>query len=298
MRLAQSEAERFYQIWFPLLYYVNEQRHLVDQLPSTPGKASVEPSAILGLRDALWEDDSVREAFIAENPAKLSPADLDLVASWKYRVAGQFFIIRYLKKHTVFLRVEEPARAYGVLGLVSSIEEIIGPYLPVYVKAVLLPFEGKIIYDSLLSPYNVTFGGGYRSDLNNSYRRVQEHEGIITTLVPDNVADPGDVRKAIRSGNNKILLAFQKELGQAGLSPKMMEQHRDTMATFAQTHLLAADRPRGLLDLTIDDMQTYLDSTNTANPVSFKRFVQFLRNTERMGYEQATALLEALKDRR
>jgi hypothetical protein len=144
----------------------------------------------------------------------------------------------------------------------------------------------------------VTFGGGYRSDLNNIYRRVQEREGIITTLVPDDVADPGDVRKAIQSRNNKILLAFQKELGQSGLSPKMMEQHRDTMATFAQVYLLAEDPPRGLLDLTIDDMQTYLDSTKRANPVSFKRFVQFLRNTERMGYEQAASLLEALKYRR
>ncbi len=281
-----------------MLYYVNEQRHLADQIPSTLGKGSVEPSAFIGLRDALWADDSLREAFIAENPAKLAQADLDLVASWKYRVAGQFFVIRHLKKYTVFLSGDGPARAYAVLGLVSSIEEIIGPYLPIYVKAVLLPFEGKIIYDSLLSPYNVTFGGGYRSDLNNSYRRVQEHEGIITTLVPIDVADPSDVRKAIQSRNNKILLAFQKELGQSGLSPKMIEQHRDTMATFAQVYLLAEDPPRGLLDLTIDDMQTYLDSAKKANPVSFKRFVQFLRNTERMGYEQAASLLKALKDRR
>lgn len=30
MHLPPQEADRFYRIWFPLLTYVNEQRHLVD----------------------------------------------------------------------------------------------------------------------------------------------------------------------------------------------------------------------------------------------------------------------------
>ena len=240
----------------------------------------------------------MREAFIAENPAQFSPVDLALVASWKYRVAGDFFVICYLKKYTVFLLGGKPIRAYAVLGLVSPIEDIIGPYLPIYIKAVLLPFEGKIIYDSLLAPYNISFGGGYRRDLSANYRYVQEHEGIITALTPDDQPDFDELSKGVQARNKKILLAFQKELGQAGLSPKMMEQHRDTIATFAQNYLLDEDPPRGLLDLTIDDVKTYLDSTKKANPVSFKRFVQFLRNTERMDYELAESILEEIKHRR
>ena len=298
MHLLPHEVERFYRIWFPLLYYVNQQRHLVDYFPSTWGKASVEPSAAVTLRDALWADDSLREAFISENPANLSPLDLALVASWKYRVAGDFFVLRHLKKYTVFLLGGKSVHAYAVLGLVSPIKEIIGPYLPVYLKAVLLPFEGKIIYDSLLAPYNISFGGGYRRDLNPNYRYAQEHEGIITTLAPDDQADPDDLRKGVQARNKKILLAFQKELGQSGLSPKMMEQHRNTIARFAQEYLLDEDPPRGLLDMTIDDVITYLDSVKNASPVSFKRFVQFLRNTERMDYELAESILERFKHRR
>jgi hypothetical protein len=126
----------------------------------------------------------------------------------------------------------KPIRAYGVLGLVSPIDDTIGPYLPIYIKAVLLLFEGKFIYDSLLAPYNITFGGGYRRDLNANYRYVQEHEGIITTLTPDNQVESADLRKGVETRNKKILLAFQKELGQAGLSPKMMEQHRNVITTF------------------------------------------------------------------
>ena len=87
-------------------------------------------------------------------------------------MSGKFFIFRYLKKFTIFLSTTDPVRAYGVLGLVSEIEEIIGPYLPVYVEAVLLPFDDRIIYDSVLLPYNVSFGSGIQRELAQSYRDI------------------------------------------------------------------------------------------------------------------------------
>ena len=136
------------------------------------------------VRKVLWESDAIREGFIAENPAKLSDTDLNLASSWQYRVAGRFFIFRHLKKFTVFLSQENPPQAYGVLGLASPIREIVPWPVPVLVDAVLLPFEDKIIYDSLLSPYSVSFGGGIRRGLNDDYRRVQEQGGVITTLQP------------------------------------------------------------------------------------------------------------------
>jgi hypothetical protein len=68
-------------------------------------------------------------------------------------VAGRFFILRHLKKYSVFLAEEQPPKAYGVLGLVSPIQEIISSWaLPVLVQAVLLPFESKIIVRQPVSP--------------------------------------------------------------------------------------------------------------------------------------------------
>ena len=49
MHLPAHDVERFYRIWFPLLYYVNQQRHLVEYFPSTWGKGNVEPSAAVML---------------------------------------------------------------------------------------------------------------------------------------------------------------------------------------------------------------------------------------------------------
>ena len=188
MRLPPQETERFYRIWFALLHYVNRELHVVPAFPDAPGKEDVSVEVTLKVRDALWATDALRERFIIGNPAQLSGADLALVASWQYRLAGAFYIFRSLQHSTIFLSETTPAHAYGVLGLVSSIEETVPLPLPVYMQAVLLPFEHHIIYDSLLTSYNVLFGSGYRQDLQELYRNIQEREGIITSLLPEDQA--------------------------------------------------------------------------------------------------------------
>lgn len=293
MHLSSNEVERFYNIWFPLLHYVNQHRELVPSFPQQWRDANVHPEVAMPLREALWEDDSLREAFMAENPTNLSQDDLALVDSWQHRVSSEFFIFRYLKKHTVFISGESPARGYGVLGLTSPIEDIFGPRLPILVKAVLLPFEDRITYDSLLSSYPVSFGGGYRSSLKDTYRDIQERSGIITALLPGGEGD--DLERA-QASNKKVLTAFQKALGKSGLSPKKMQEHKGNLADFANDFLLKQEPPGLLLDLTPQDIEAYQEARHgKVNRVSFKRFVWFLRDTERMYWDEAEELLEYLK---
>lgn len=64
----------------------------------------------------------------------------------------------------------------------TTFEEIVGPYLPVMVDAVLLPFNDKIIYDSIFSAYSITFGGGIKRRLNDAYQEAKSRFGIITSL--------------------------------------------------------------------------------------------------------------------
>jgi hypothetical protein len=295
--LTPQQTERFYRIWFALLHYVNEQRHLASDFPDAPGEGNIRPADAMQLRNALWADDTLRESFIADNPAGLPPDDLTLVASWQYRLAGNFFIVRHLKKYTVFLSEGSPTHAYGVLGLISPIEEVVGPAVPRYVKAVLLPFEDQIIYDSLLEPYSIFFGAGIRGNLNETYRNAQEREGIITTLMPAQTpASLDEVRKEVLARNAKILSAFRKDLLRAGLSPKTAEQHVGTIDAFAQNFLLAQDPPHGLLDTTASDVQTYLRRAGTkAMATSFKRFIRFLDETGRMDIGQAEAARDFLR---
>jgi hypothetical protein len=108
------------------------------------------------LRNALWADDALRERFVKINPAGLEASDLALVASWQYRRAGSFFIVRSLKKYTVFLSEDSPPRAYGVL----------------------LPFEDQIIYDGLLRSYAIVFGPSIRALLHEDYRNAEFQQSL------------------------------------------------------------------------------------------------------------------------
>src|SRR5436305_361585 len=258
MRLPPDQIQRFYRIWFPLLRYANKQLHLTTTFPDDPRPGAISSSDAVLIRNAMWENDEVRESFIATNPSKLPPADLALVASWQNRVDGSFFIVRHLKKYSVFLSEgpEAQAHAYGVLGLVSSIEDIVGPVVPIYTRAVLLPFEGKIVYDSLLEPFSVSFGPGIRSSINDTYRNIQEREGIITTLEPTR-SSPDDVRKDVLARDAKILSAFRKDLARRGFSLTIVDRHVENIEAFAKTFLLPQDPPRGLIEMTLPDVQTY-----------------------------------------
>jgi hypothetical protein len=182
MQLLPEQSERFYRIWFALLKYTNAKLRISDDFPDQPTAGSISPQVALPIRNALWADDRLREAFIAENPAGLGEQDLALVTSWKHRVAGTFFILRHLKKYTVFIGQGSPSNVYGVQGLLSPFEEVVGPALPLMVEAVLLPFEGQIAYDGLLNVFPIHFGGGIRAGLNDDYRNAKERERIITSL--------------------------------------------------------------------------------------------------------------------
>jgi hypothetical protein len=165
MRLSQQNIVRFYHIWFALLNYVNDQLHLDLDIPEEVGTGPISTQVIQQLRDSLWAHNDVRERFVADNPAHLAAEDLAIVASWDYRVAGTFSIVRHLKKYTLFLSHATPAHVYGVLGLVSTIEDTLPMSPPLYVQAILLPFEHQIIYDTLLAPYNILLGPGIRSGI-------------------------------------------------------------------------------------------------------------------------------------
>jgi hypothetical protein len=186
MKLSPEETELFYKLHHSVLAYTNRRLELVADFDDPDDAGLLVAEERVQIRDALHEHPELLEDFGGENPDGLSPDELAIVASWRHRVAGNFFIVRYLKKYTVFLGTK-PERLYGVLGLVDPIEAIFaGRQLPIYVKGVLLPFQGRITYDGLLSTYSILFGGGMRSSMKETYNRLKRQEGIVEQLVgPD-----------------------------------------------------------------------------------------------------------------
>jgi len=183
MLLEPHELELFFKLHRALLFFVNQRLTVIpDTLASPDEFAALSPGVRLKVRDALNANLALVESFVDENPAHCLDDELDIVRSWRHLVTGRFYVFRELKKYTIFLSTDKQPVAYGVLALSQPFEELIGPNLPVLTQTVLLPFKDRIVYDGLMSSYNVSFGPGIRRNLNEDFKTAKDRHGIVTSL--------------------------------------------------------------------------------------------------------------------
>jgi hypothetical protein len=183
MLLSPPDARLFFKLQPLLMCYVNQRLKVVAGIERPADFARHPLQARVDIRDVFFlKHPHLIRSFVQENPAALAKDELDIVDSWQHFVSGDFYIFRELKKYTVFLSAGEKPMAYGVLGLNDPLDEMVGPYLPVLVKTVLLPFKGQIIYDGLISGYNISFGSGFRRGLKESFDEAKQRYGIVTSL--------------------------------------------------------------------------------------------------------------------
>lgn len=183
MKLSEADAALFFELMWSLQIYVNQQLKLAPHIEDLAVFETRPTEEKVAIRAALFENPALIDQFVAENPRDFWPDKLQIVASWKNFIGGTFYIERFLKKYAVF--ISDKDTVYGVLGLWDSFDDMIHKsYLPLMVKAVLLPFKGQIVYDGLLQSTNVYFGGGVRSELKQIYLAAKSADQIIESLDP------------------------------------------------------------------------------------------------------------------
>ncbi len=188
MKLSTGEVALYYKLMWPLQFYVNQKLNILPNIDSIEAYTGAYDSEDrLPVRNALYEHVELIDAFVGENPAQLTGDELAIVQSWKNFVAGDFYIERFLKKGAVFIHSGEPPQVYMVLGLTDSLKEFFqySHRPPILVKAVLLPFKGRIIYDGMFQFYSIFFGGGIKGNLKEIYMTAKQNQRIIETLAPD-----------------------------------------------------------------------------------------------------------------
>ena len=186
MNLSHEDIGLFFRLMWAVQHHVNRQRGLLPNVTSVDEYAKLPAEEKLKVRSVLYEKfDQWIDTFVTENPSNLPPDELRIVQSWKHRVRGDFYVLRYLKRYTIFVSATRSSQVYGVLGLYDRLEDVLYAHpLPALVEAVLLPFKGCIIFDGLLMTRNITFGAGIRGDLNEIYQRAKQMDRIIETLEP------------------------------------------------------------------------------------------------------------------
>jgi len=181
VKRSAEDAKLYFDLMLALQHYVNQELKILPKV-----KNSKEYSKKFGteekvqVRNALYENPAMIESFIKNNPEKFDTDKLDIISNWQNFIQGEFFIERFLKNYAIFIKDDD---VYAVSALYDSFDDFIPPaILPIYVKAVLLPFKGKIIYDGVFVPYNMLFGNGYKSDLKEVYMDAKLNNRIIKTI--------------------------------------------------------------------------------------------------------------------
>ena len=180
MKLSEQEAKQFFDLMWALQCFANQKLKIIPDIKNVDEYAECGSENKVQVRNALYENKKFIDLFVKENPQNFSEEELSIIRQWKNFIVGEFHIERILKKYAVFIREDQ---VYAVMGLYQGFNELIHPsHLPLYVKTVLLPFKGKIVYDGLFQHYNISFGGGIKRQLKESYLSAKQNNRIIETL--------------------------------------------------------------------------------------------------------------------
>jgi hypothetical protein len=193
MNLSREDANLFFNLMWAVQFYVNNRLKLIPKITSVEAYKKLPQEQKMKVRAAIYQHINLLDDFINENPSKLSSDELRIVAGWKRFILSDFYILKFLKRHTIFVPAKgESTPVYAVLGLYDTIEDIFyGRPLPVLVKTVLLPFKGRIIYDGLFEGYaSIIFGPGIRGNLNEAYQRAKQNGRVIESLEPGLASAP------------------------------------------------------------------------------------------------------------
>jgi len=185
MHLTQQEINQFFKIWCALIWGVNEKHIFIPKFEKPIyGTSTMIKEPFIHIREELWKNPNLIDEFIRDyNYGELSEAELGILADWrKYFVKGRFIVIKHTKKYSVFMTESKPTKLYGVCGISDSIKDTLPHGMPFIVNAVILPFNSKIIYDSLLASYNISLGKNIRDDLKSAYKKTLETVGIIENM--------------------------------------------------------------------------------------------------------------------
>ena len=202
MKLAEQDAKLFFELMWALQFYVNQKLKIHTHIKNIDEYVDCTTEEKFEVRKALYADKKLIDSFVKENPQNFSEENLSIVSNWKNLIEGEFHIERYLKSYAVLIEEND---VYAVLGLYQGFDELVHrSRLPLYVRTVLLPFKGKIVYDGLFQPYNVFFGGGIKRRLKEAYMTAKQNDRIIESL--DSTPNENQKKK------NKILKDWKPEL--------------------------------------------------------------------------------------
>ena len=181
-QLSPDECREFYETWYGLMGFVNEKKHVINMRIKAEYPNAVSDMRIHKVREVLWEEPDLIDEYIAKT--ELPGEQIDILKLWrKNHKKVMMIIMEYLPEYAVILAANDEGedRLYGVKGISTSVAHALNRELPTQAETVLLPFKGKIIYDSFLSTMPIKIMGGAKKFMGELFDKAKKH-GVITSL--------------------------------------------------------------------------------------------------------------------
>lgn len=181
-QLSSDECRLFYETWYGLMGFVNERKGVIKAKIKPEYPNAVSDMMIHKVREVLWENPELIYEYISET--KLPQEKSDILKLWKTNhKKGMIIILEYRSEYAVAITSNEQGedRLYGIKGISNSIANTLQRGLPAQAETVLLPFKGKIIYDSFMSSMPIGFPEGAKAAFREMHDKAIRH-GIITSL--------------------------------------------------------------------------------------------------------------------
>ena len=183
MILTETQAKLFYDLWIPLLDYVNRKYKLRKAFYGMDSPKGLPSDVVRSISGKLWEDTSVIDEYILKNEQDMSEEQISIVRGWKKVIQGKFVVERHLKNGSILVSCDEDGRVYRVRGIYSSWRALMGTLpMPQIVETSLIPFQDVIIHDGIVMPYGVCLGKNMADQARNMYLDAKERKKIIECI--------------------------------------------------------------------------------------------------------------------
>lgn len=168
MHLNEARANHLYDLLSALVLSANQMYDIVpaQELLLPDGSFDVETCG--KVLDRVWDDPVLIDDLVERNPLGLPPRALAELSLWKDRIAGPQLLLGYDRSGRALFSVG--GARVAVLGVTQDIEEVVPEEPPTVVLVTLLPFDGAVVYDTMIRIPPVSYGPGMREMLEREAR--------------------------------------------------------------------------------------------------------------------------------
>ena len=193
MTLSEQDAKKFFEIALPLLLWMKKRNAKSKAVSKQTWKNKhFDAREARNIWNAIWEQPELLERYVKQKGDALPEETKRVLSDWRGNfIPGPFIVTQYLDEGAVFISVRD-GRVYLVSGITSPIEESLAAKdLPCQVKTSLIPFQGRVIYDSILEAEPGVIVSTAAQMLNQAYQDAKRDGNLIRRL-PSDISPPDE----------------------------------------------------------------------------------------------------------